>query len=74
VSPRAGLDRREKCRPPPGFDLRAVQPVASRYIHFLSSAEVKNEWSYTSVHTRVFMAWCVVSHRAGFTSDFTFEK
>jgi hypothetical protein len=31
VSPRAGLDRCEKSRPHRGFDLRTVQPVASRY-------------------------------------------
>ena len=27
----AGLDRCGKSRPPPGFDLRTFQPVASRY-------------------------------------------
>jgi hypothetical protein len=31
MGPRAGLDVREKSRPPPGFDPRTVQPVASRY-------------------------------------------
>jgi hypothetical protein len=31
VGPRAGLDVREKSRPPPGFDPRTVQLVASRY-------------------------------------------
>ena len=31
VGPRAGLDTCEKDRPPPGFDPRTVQPVASRY-------------------------------------------
>jgi hypothetical protein len=31
VGPRAGLDVREKFRPPPGFDSRTVQPEASRY-------------------------------------------
>jgi hypothetical protein len=34
VGPRAGLDRCEKSRPPPGFDPRTVQPVTSRYIRF----------------------------------------
>jgi hypothetical protein len=29
--PRAGLDGCGKSRPPPGFDPRTVQPVASRY-------------------------------------------
>jgi hypothetical protein len=31
VGPRAGLDGCRKSRPPPGFDPRTVQPVASRY-------------------------------------------
>ena len=31
VGPRAGLDGCGKSRPPPGFDPRTVQPVASRY-------------------------------------------
>ena len=31
VGPRAGLDVCGKSRPPPGFDPRTVQPVASRY-------------------------------------------
>ena len=31
VGPRAGLDRCVNSRPPPGFDLQTVQPVASRY-------------------------------------------
>ena len=31
VCPRAGMDRCGKSRPPPGFDPRTVQPVASRY-------------------------------------------
>ena len=29
--PQAGLDGCGKSRPPPGFDLRTVQPVANRY-------------------------------------------
>jgi hypothetical protein len=31
VGPRVGLDGCEESRPPPGFDPRTVQPVASRY-------------------------------------------
>jgi len=31
VGPRTGLDRCGKISPPPGFDPRTVQPVASRY-------------------------------------------
>jgi hypothetical protein len=34
VGPRAGLDGCEKSRPPPGFDPRTVQPVASRYTDY----------------------------------------
>jgi len=32
-----------------------------------SSAEVKNEWSYTSTHTYVSMVWRLVKHRDNFT-------
>jgi hypothetical protein len=31
VGPRAGLNGCGKCRPPPGFDPRTVQLLASRY-------------------------------------------
>ena len=34
LRPRAGLDRCEKSRLPPGFDPRTVQPVASRYADY----------------------------------------
>ena len=34
VGPRAGLDRCEKSRLPPGFDPRTVQPVASHYTDY----------------------------------------
>jgi hypothetical protein len=32
-----------------------------------SSAQVKNEWSYTSTHQYVFMAWCLVKDRDNLT-------
>jgi hypothetical protein len=32
-----------------------------------SSAEVKNVWSYTSIHPYVFMVWCLVKDRDKFT-------
>jgi hypothetical protein len=32
-----------------------------------SSAEVKNEWSCTSIPQYVFMAWCLVKHGDNFT-------
>jgi len=31
-----------------------------------SSAEVKNAWSYTSIHSYVFMAWCSIKTRDKF--------
>jgi len=34
VGPRAGLDKCGKISPPPGFDPRTVQPVASRYTDY----------------------------------------
>jgi hypothetical protein len=34
VSPRTGLDRYRKARPPPGFGARTFQPVASRYTDY----------------------------------------
>ena len=34
VGLRAGLGRREKSRPPPGFDPRTVQPVGSLYTDY----------------------------------------
>jgi hypothetical protein len=37
VGPRAGLDGCGKSRPPPGFDPRTVQPVASRYTEYANT-------------------------------------
>jgi hypothetical protein len=37
VGPTAGLDRCGKSCPPPGFDPRTVQPVASRYTDYATS-------------------------------------
>ena len=34
MGPRAGLDRWGKSRPPPGFDPRTVQAIASRYTDY----------------------------------------
>ena len=34
VGPRVGLDGWEESRPPPGFDPRTVQPVASSYTNW----------------------------------------
>jgi hypothetical protein len=44
VGPRAGLDRCGKSRPPPGFDPRAVQPVASRYTDYATRPKVFGCW------------------------------
>jgi len=38
----------------------------------VSSAEVKNAWSYTCTPLYVFMAWCLVKHRDNFTFALTF--
>ena len=38
VGPRDGLDGCRKSRPPPGFDPRTVQPVASRYTDWTVAA------------------------------------
>jgi hypothetical protein len=41
VGPRAGLDGCGKSRPPPGFDPRTVQPVASRYTDYAIPAHLR---------------------------------
>jgi len=40
VGPRAGLDKCGKSRPPPGFDPRTVQLVASRYTEYATRPTV----------------------------------
>jgi hypothetical protein len=42
VGPRAGLDRRGKSRPPPGFDPRTVQSVASRYTDYTTRPTIRD--------------------------------
>ena len=37
---RAGLDRCGKSRPPPGFDPRTVQPVASHYTDYVTRPSI----------------------------------
>jgi hypothetical protein len=39
VGPRAGLDGCGKSRPPPGFDSRTAQPVASRYTDYYEKSK-----------------------------------
>ena len=40
VSPRAGLDRCGQSRPPPGFDPRTLQPIASRYTDYVTRSRL----------------------------------
>ena len=59
VGPRASLDRCRKSRPPPGFDSRTVQTVASRYTDWATLARfsvVKHINSYDPKrrHTYIF--------------------
>ena len=57
VGLRAGLDGCGKSRPPPGFDPRTVQPVASRYTDYAIPASVWLTTTYITsnnkTHTRV---------------------
>jgi hypothetical protein len=48
VGPRAGLDRYGKSRPPPEFDPRTVQPVASRYTDYSTRPTLHNAFFVTS--------------------------
>jgi hypothetical protein len=36
-----------------------------------SNVEVKKMWSYTSISSYVFMAWCLVKHRKNFVFLYT---
>jgi hypothetical protein len=57
LGPRAGLDRCGKCRPPPGFDPRTVQPVVSRYTDWATrpTTGCKGIWEF-SEWLRLFLA------------------
>jgi len=67
VGPRAGLDRRGKSRPPPGFDPQTVQPVASRYTDYAARPmmTVGNDilWGVMSIGSRT--VWEAISIRNG---------
>ena len=54
VGPRASLDGWRKSRPPPGFDPRTVQPVASRYADIAISCEHSNSKS-VDILTQFFL-------------------
>ena len=55
VSPRDGLDTCGKSRPPPGFDPRTVQPVASRYTEYATRPTV-----YKYIREMYNMYFCIV--------------
>jgi hypothetical protein len=46
VGLRAGLDVREKSRPPPGFDPRTIQPIASCYTDWATGPTWESEEHY----------------------------
>jgi hypothetical protein len=52
------IERLVFCKTNPGSEADHSPP---------SSAEVKNEWNYTSTPQYVFMVWCLVKHRDNFT-------
>ena len=52
VGPRAGLDGCEKSRPPPVFDSRTAQPVASRYIYRLHQTGPRTNMDTTFILTK----------------------
>jgi hypothetical protein len=49
AGPRAGLDGRKKISPPPEFDPRTVQPVASRYADYAMPAHTlhNSDWMFS---------------------------
>jgi hypothetical protein len=46
VGPRAGLDVCQKSRPPPGFDPRTVQPIASSYIELTGVTDASEMYQH----------------------------
>ena len=46
MGPKAGLEGCEKSRPPPGFDPRTVQPVASSYTDYAIPAHANTRSRY----------------------------
>jgi len=53
VGPRAGLDGCGKSRPPPGFNPRTVQPVASHYIDYATRPTAVLSFSYYTFMTSI---------------------
>jgi hypothetical protein len=52
VGPRAGIDRFVKSRPPPAFDPRTVQPVASRYTDY--DTRPASSWMHKTLYFNTF--------------------
>jgi hypothetical protein len=48
--------------------VRGNSPAPNGPVIGVSSAEVKNAWSYTSTPTFTIMAWCLMDQRDGFAS------
>jgi hypothetical protein len=48
--PQGRSGRVRKISPPPGFDPRTVQPVASRYTDYAIPEDVTNKWSRNVGH------------------------
>ena len=55
VGPRAGLDGCGKSHPPPGFDPRTVQPVASRYTDCAIPVHICKTYYTITVYKTVFL-------------------
>jgi len=51
--PQSWSVRVRKISPPPGFDPRTVQPVASRYIAW--DIPALQEFNYTHTHTHIYI-------------------
>jgi hypothetical protein len=49
VGPRAGPNRCDKSRPPPGFDPRTVQPQASRYTDYTTRLSMSPSFRVSSL-------------------------
>jgi hypothetical protein len=65
VGPRAGMDGCGKSLPPPRFDRRTVQPVASRHTDYAIPAQLALRYSSQNElfpNTEAATGYCCVSH------------